>query len=101
MQAVSMRLLLFLLNVSPLLRKFLWRWWYSKLARQIRNDEWTFMNYGYAPGDPGAMDLPLEAADEADRLCIQLYEHVTKPAVLSGKDVLEVGSGRGGGMSYV
>jgi len=71
------------------------------LARQISNDDWTFMNYGYAPADPAAMHLPLETADEADRLCIQLYEHVAKPAALTGKDVLEVGSGRGGGMSYV
>jgi SAM-dependent methyltransferase len=94
-------LLVFLCNVSPPLRKMLWRWWYSKLARQIATERWTFMNYGFAPADTGSASLPLEEEDEPDRLCIQLYEFVTRPAELNGSEVLEVGSGRGGGASYV
>jgi SAM-dependent methyltransferase len=59
------------------------------------------MNYGYAPEDGTPMDLPLASRDEPDRLCIQLYEHVARPAPLDDADVLEVGSGRGGGASYL
>ena len=58
------------------------------------------MNYGYAPLEP-APALQLEVADEPDRLCIQLYQHAVGAVVLRGKDVLEVGSGRGGGASYL
>ena len=95
------KLLVFLCGVSPRLRRVLWRWWYSKLARKIRNDEWTFMNYGYASADTGITALRLNEADEPDRLCIQLYERVSRPCALAGAQVLEVGSGRGGGASYV
>ena len=79
-------------------RRLVWRTTYELLARRVRRPEWAFMNYGYAPAD-GA-DLALEAADEVDRLCIQLYEH-TVAGDVAGRDVLEVGSGRGGGSSYL
>lgn len=58
------------------------------------------MNYGFAPLEP-APTLPLESPDEPDRLCIQLYRHVMGGVVVHEKDVLEVGSGRGGGASYI
>jgi ubiquinone/menaquinone biosynthesis C-methylase UbiE len=95
------KLLVFLCNISPSLRRMLWRWWYSKLARQIATERWTFMNYGFAPADGVCVDVRLEDRDEPDRLCIQLYERVAQPADLGGREILEVGSGRGGGASYV
>ena len=60
----------------------------------------NFMNYGYhgLNGDP---HLELKNGDENDRYCIQLYDHVVNRADLRDKDVLEVGSGRGGGASYI
>lgn len=58
------------------------------------------MNYGYASLEP-ASDLRLEVSDESDRLCIQLYQHAIRDVVLREKDVLEAGSGRGGGASYI
>jgi ubiquinone/menaquinone biosynthesis C-methylase UbiE len=60
----------------------------------------NFMNYGYhgLNGDPR---LELEDADENDRYCIQLYDQVVNRADLFNKEVLEVGSGRGGGASYL
>src|SRR5688572_24776822 len=94
------RLLVFLCNVSPALRRMLWRWWYSKLARDVVTDRWTFMNYGFAAENDGGRPS-LDPSDEPDRLCIQLYEHVAGPANLTGAEVLEVGSGRGGGASYL
>jgi SAM-dependent methyltransferase len=94
------RLLVFLTSISPGLRRVLWRWWYNKLAKQIGQAEWTFMNYGFRAGD-GEVPLELKAEDERDRFCIQLYERVTSGIELRGTDVLEIGSGRGGGASYV
>jgi SAM-dependent methyltransferase len=94
------RLLVWLCGVSPLLRRALWRWWYDKLARQIGAGEWTFMNYGFQPA-PHEAALSLAKEDEGDRFCIQLYERVTAGIDLAGKKVLEVGSGRGGGASYL
>ena len=53
------------------------------------------MNYGYLPDDRST-SLQLDPTDESDRLCIQLYEAVVSGVDLHGKEVLEVGSGRGG-----
>ena len=88
------------LDKSPLLRRLLWRWWYQRLAKKFRQQSWTFMNYGYEP-EPGAVALPLDVEHEPDRLCVQLYEQVLAGTELEGKDVVEVGSGRGGGASYL
>ena len=94
------RLLVFLTSVSPRLRRVLWRWWYNKLAKQVDKEEWTFMNYGFQPAREESV-LHLREEDEADRYCIQLYERVTSGVDLNGREVLEVGSGRGGGASYL
>lgn len=60
------------------------------------------MNYGYSPLVSTETKVSqLRPEDEPDRLCIQLYERVASPARLAGADVLEVGSGRGGGASYL
>ncbi len=93
------RFAIFLGERSPALRRLLWRWWYGRLARKFTNAEWTFMNYGFAAA--GGAALRFEPADEPDRLCIQLYERVASPVNLTGAQVLEVGSGRGGGASYI
>jgi ubiquinone/menaquinone biosynthesis C-methylase UbiE len=56
------------------------------------------MNYGY---DDGTASLPLQSADEPFRYAIQLYAATINGIELRDKDVLEVGSGRGGGGSYI
>jgi ubiquinone/menaquinone biosynthesis C-methylase UbiE len=73
--------------------------WYSLLSNLDRDAAIRFLNYGYASlnGD----QVALQAADEPDRYAIQLYHHVVSGTVIAGKNVLEVGSGRGGGASYV
>jgi SAM-dependent methyltransferase len=84
-------------------KRLLWRGWYQFLAARYPDRHWTFMNYGYRP--PEAPDAPpplaLEAADEADRSCIQLYDLVARSATVAGRELLEVGCGRGGGADYV
>lgn len=93
-------LLVFILEHSPRLRRVLWRGWYGRLARRYTARDWTFMNYGHVP-PAGSPPLALDPADEPDRLCAQLYHCVASAAPLAGREVLEVGSGRGGGASFV
>ena len=57
------------------------------------------MNYDYAELDGSELDL--HDHPEKDRYFIQLYHYVAAAVELNGKKVLEVGSGRGGGASYV
>jgi ubiquinone/menaquinone biosynthesis C-methylase UbiE len=90
-----------LAKASPSAKRALWRTWYQFISRRFNRPEWTFMNYGYAPTDPGATLIHLHPEDEKDRHYVQLYHHVASGAELAGANVLEVGSGRGGGSSYV
>jgi ubiquinone/menaquinone biosynthesis C-methylase UbiE len=87
-----------LLSRSPEAKRWLWRTWYEFLADRYRAPAWTFMNYGYRPE---AQTLALPPDDEKDRSCIQLYDVVASGAPLAGRQVLEVGCGRGGGAAFV
>jgi ubiquinone/menaquinone biosynthesis C-methylase UbiE len=88
-------------SLSPYFKKLLWKQWYQFLARHYQSKDWSFMNYGYAPLDDHCETVTLNEADEPDRYAIQLYHHVTSAVDLTNLDVLEIGSGRGGGASYV
>jgi ubiquinone/menaquinone biosynthesis C-methylase UbiE len=58
------------------------------------------MNYGLAlPAEQQPQLQQME--DEENRLSIQLYHRVAEAGKLKGKTVLEVGSGRGGGASFI
>ena len=82
-------------------RRFVWRACYQALAKRVSTPEWAFMNYGYAPTTVDLGTPPLRSSDERDRLCIQLYLHAIGHCDLRDGDVLEVGSGRGGGASFM
>lgn len=58
------------------------------------------MNYGFEPDDARER-LELEPGEEDDRFCMQLYDYVAGATNLNGLQVLEVGSGRGGGAAFV
>ena len=89
------------IHFSPRLGRAMIRSWYQMLVVLDREREISFMNYGYADIDPGAKQLHLSDSGDKNRFCIQLYHHVAGAVDLSGKDVVEVGSGRGGGASYI
>lgn len=94
------QLIAFMSRSSPFVKKTLWLRWYNRLAKRIDSTRWTFMNYGLAwPQEPGAPTL--QPDDEPDRSCAQLYHRVTSTVSLANKDVLEVGSGRGGGAAFL
>ena len=88
-----------LARVSPPFRRLMMRTWYETLVMLDREGDITFMNYGYSGLDPDASEIPLSDREQVNRYCIQLYHHVAAAINLSGKDVVEVGSGRGGGAS--
>lgn len=87
-------------TLPPWVQKAAWRTWYQLLARRWHDGTWTFMNYGWLPPE-GAPPIPLEAGDEPDRCFIGQYHRLAAALPVAGGRVLEVGSGRGGGASYV
>jgi ubiquinone/menaquinone biosynthesis C-methylase UbiE len=90
-----------LYRISPRLGRGVVHAWYQTMSRIAPTTEMKFMNYGYSDLDVAAPLLTLEEEDELDRYCIQLYHHVAGAVDLRGRDVLEVGCGRGGGASYI
>lgn len=81
-------------------RRLVWKPIYEMLARTLPVSEWQFMNYGYVPF-PDEPPLALEEADELHRYPLQLYHYLASRADVPGKEMLEVGSGRGGGANYI
>lgn len=83
-------------------RRFVSRRLYEYLGRKYPTAEWTTMNYGFH--DPALAD-PQPGADRPEQLALNLYQYVATmgddPGGLDGRDVLEVGSGRGGGAAYL
>lgn len=83
------------------LRRLLWRSCYDLLAKRVTTPGWGFMNYGYAPTLDADDRLSPPPIEDPDQLCIQLYLRAIDGTDLTDRDVLEVGSGRGGGASYI
>ena len=79
------------------IRMRMWRGLYQRMARSQTDPNFRFMNYGFADDS----ELELLEADEPDRLFIQLYNMNIRDVEMEGKEVLEVGSGRGGGASWI
>lgn len=72
---------------------------FASQTRLLGGDDWLFFNYGYEEDPP--MAVPLAASDEPHRFFIQLYHRTATQVDLSGKRVLEVSCGHGGGASYL
>jgi len=73
------------------------RRWFNYISTRDSGSHMLFMNYGYHAAEP----LALQPRDEEHRYSIQLYHRVAGAVDLRGLDLLEVGSGRGGGASFV
>lgn len=93
------RLAMRLKAASPSLERWVMNRWYQYVARRFQQADWVFMNFGYA--ELGEQTLSLPENEEPDRYCIQLYHYAAVGAGIAGKDVLEVGSGRGGGAAWL
>lgn len=83
----------------PWFKRFNAKITYEFLAKKIPAREWQFMNYGYVPDESEPAFSP--PADALQRYPLQMYHFLALKKSISGKDVLEVGSGRGGGARYL
>ena len=92
------KIIVLILKLSPSSKRWFWKKWYNIFAKRARNPELKLMNYGY---DSPNMELRLDKEDEAERFSIQLYHYVASHTVIKNKNVLEIGSGRGGGAAYI
>ena len=81
-------------------RRLLWKPIYELLAKRFKVRDWSFMNFGYAPSGNEPF-LKLNDEDEINRYPIQLYHYLASKINLNGLDILEVGSGRGGGAAFI
>lgn len=88
------------LTEYPAFRRIIWRPVYEIIAKKFEIADWQFMNYGYVPCE---FESPLKLApeDEVNRYSIQLYHYLVTTTEVQGKEILEVGSGRGGGANYI
>jgi ubiquinone/menaquinone biosynthesis C-methylase UbiE len=72
---------------------------YGWASRAGADPGMAFLNYGYAPLDGGGAEHGTDP--DPDRFGKALYARVAEAVPLEGRDVLEVGCGRGGGAAYV
>ena len=93
------RIFIFFVRISPAFQKAIWRWWYQRLGKRAHDSGWTFMNYGYKYKNQKTLNLTSE--DESNRMFIQLYDYIVSQIPIKDGEILEVGSGRGGGSSFV
>ena len=75
------------------------KYWYPLITHRWDENDVVFLNWGYEEDPP--MGLPLAPEDEPNRYCIQLYHRTATQVDLSGKQVLEVSCGHGGGAAYL
>jgi SAM-dependent methyltransferase len=80
------------------IKRWLFRLWYKYVNYLDRDAEVLFMNYGYSHPD---REFRLDPEYEPNRFSIQLYHLLASDVELANKDILEVGSGRGGGLAYL
>ena len=84
----------------PSFRRIIWKPVYETLAKRIKIPDWQFMNYGYVPSSLESI-LELRPEDEINRYPLQLYHYLVSLVHVAGSEILEVGSGRGGGAYYI
>ena len=80
------------------IRENMFRIWYWYVSRVDKNAEILFMNFGFSDPD---QDIPLDKENEPNRYSIQLYHHLAIKAEIENKNIVEIGCGRGGGLSYI
>jgi SAM-dependent methyltransferase len=73
---------------------------YELLAKKVPATDWHFMNYGYVPNE-AEKSIPIPEEISIQKYPLQMYHFLAAKVPLTGKQVLEVGSGRGGGASHI
>jgi len=100
MKSKPVEIFIILADKYAFFRNLAWKPIYEFLAKLLNVDDWMFMNYGYVPSDT-EKKLKLHKKDEINRYPIQLYDSLANYVKIKGLNVLEVGSGRGGGAIFL
>lgn len=79
-------------------RESMFRIWYWYVNKVDKNGDILFMNYGYNDKDEVIL---MDDQNEPNRYSIQLYHHLVCATDIKNKDIVEIGCGRGGGLSYI
>jgi ubiquinone/menaquinone biosynthesis C-methylase UbiE len=79
-------------------RHLFFKAWYRVISILDKKSEVLFMNFGYHNNEHVLNLLPEE---QINRYSIHLYHQLVHKHQLTGKKILEVGCGRGGGLAYV
>lgn len=79
-------------------KEWAFRKWYWYVSNIDKKSEVIFMNYGYSHPNH---KLQLDDKDEVNRYSIQLYHQLARHVDLANKHLVEIGCGRGGGLSFV
>lgn len=80
------------------LREVMFRIWYWYVSKVDRDADVLLMNYGYSDDSD---EIKMSDQDALDRYSVQLYHHLAVETPIKDKDIVEIGSGRGGGLSYI
>ena len=80
------------------LKKLIFRVGYWYISTIDQKGDILFMNWGYNDEND---EISLTASDEPNRYPIQLYHRLARTVDLKGKNILEIGCGRGGGLDYI
>lgn len=88
-----------LIQRFPGAKEWFFRKMYNLVAVAHSGSDLVFMNYGYSAEELDSRRL--DGIPESDRFSAQMYEHLAAQVDLGGRDLLEVGSGRGGGLAYI
>ena len=99
---VATELLAGLCRKVPFLRVFVWKRIYDFMAKNYPTEACSCLNYGYALcPERDESEIPI-LRGEPERYCLQLYHYVVSGVpVQNGQDILEIGSGRGGGSRFL
>ncbi len=92
--------IIYLLKRYPWFKRLNAKVTYELLAKYIPAEDWHFMNYGYNP-KTCEEPLLLSGNPTAQKYPLQMYHYLAMKTCVEGKDLLEVGSGRGGGARYI
>ncbi len=79
-------------------RNLFFKFWYWYLSTIDKNAEVVFMNFGFSNNNE---KIHLKEEDKKNRYSVQLYNLIATGVDIEGKNILEVGCGRGGGISYL
>jgi len=84
--------------MNNILTNLFFRTWYWYISKVDKESEITFMNYGYSKDNH---EIALDEKDKINKYSAQLYHFIANSIDLKEKNLLEVGCGRGGGLSYI